>query len=61
MVDSVEKCLQVSGYSNSYQKGKDAIEKKHRGKVRIKNPHNLKGSMDIEAQIGARQEIPRPY
>lgn len=48
MIDTVEKCLQVSGYSNSYQKGKDAIKKKHREKLRIKDPHNLKGSMDID-------------
>lgn len=48
MVDTVEKCLQVSGYSNSYQTGKGAIKRKHREKIRVNDSHNLRGSMDID-------------
>jgi hypothetical protein len=48
MVDTVEKRLQDSGYSNSYQKGKSGIKNQHRDKIRIEDTRKLKGSMDID-------------
>ncbi len=48
MADSVKKCLQKSGYSNSYRNGKEAIKNEYRGKIRVNNPRNLRGSLDID-------------
>jgi hypothetical protein len=48
MADSVKICLQKSGYSNSYRNGKEAIKNEYRDKIRVNNPRNLRGSLDID-------------
>ncbi len=48
MTTGVKKCLQDAGYSTSYHEGKQAIKHEHREKIRVKDTHNIKGSMDID-------------
>jgi hypothetical protein len=47
-MDQVKQYLQDTGYEKEYRKGIEAIKNEHRCKIRVKNPRNLKGSMDIE-------------
>lgn len=44
----VKKCLNNSGYKTEYKDGLGGIKNEHRSQIRIKNPHNLDGSIDID-------------
>lgn len=60
MTDIVSMRLKESCYSNSYQPGKGAIKGKYREKIRVNNPKNLKGSMDIDETCkGSEPNSPR--
>lgn len=44
----VKKLLNESSYQTDYKDGLSGIKNEHRGQIRIKNSHNLNGSMDID-------------
>jgi hypothetical protein len=55
MMDLVKQYLQDSGYEKEYRKGIEALKNEHRSKIKVKNPRNLKGSMDLDKACERRE------